>query len=388
MEHNEFLKNYLIYTSGNETPEVFHTWMGIACISGAVERRVWVPRGFSLIPLGMYILLAGNPGIVSKSSCLDLGTPLLEEIGASVFTGATSKRKFVDDMCQATRTVDTPEGQFEHCSITAACDELNTLLGSGGPEMEKFLVEMFSRTKKYEDKSRNAGSFLLPNPSLNIVACVVPHWFGNNMANNLSSTGLLARFIILYATEPRGSFPDPVVTPQAEAARQKCLEILFNLTSFYGPMTKTEGAVKYFEDWYNNYKIEYTEDYRMIDYLVRKKRAHVPKLAAIMALGDLRMEIQEKDYRRAIEQLDRVDDMTRQVYVLSGSNKFIIHMGRVNAILKAHKGKCELKLIMQILMSDFNIQEIRLIVEQLQEAGIVKMHKEGGKVYLIAKEDK
>jgi len=66
----KFLEDYLLFTQGNETPEIMHLWVGISVLAGAAEKRVWIDRGFFRNYLNLYIVLLGPPGVCSKSTSL------------------------------------------------------------------------------------------------------------------------------------------------------------------------------------------------------------------------------------------------------------------------------------------------------------------------------
>ena len=75
-----WLSAYLEFTQVSEAPDSFHFWVGVWTISGALRRKVYLEMGhFQWVP-NFYILLVSPPGIVSKSTCLNIGSSMLKEL--------------------------------------------------------------------------------------------------------------------------------------------------------------------------------------------------------------------------------------------------------------------------------------------------------------------
>lgn len=383
MEYCRFLESYRKYTSGNETPELIHLWVGLATLAGACEKRIWLPKGYFNIYMNLYLLFVAPPGVCNKSTSMGLGTTMLKEVGAQVFEGATTKGKIVVDMAESLRSFPGTDDTLQHSSVTFVSDEFNTLLSSGGPDVVRFLTEIYSKEGEYHDRTKTAGSFVLPNPFLNFMANMVPKTFGDSVADEAMSGGLIARFIIIYEDTCRGKYPDPIITPEQHAARQSALEHLFTLMSRQGALKQSEEAHEFYNDWYMKQSVDPQEDPRVAGYFVRKAKLHVPKLAGLMALGDGRMTIEVLDYERALDLLERTEKKMRMVYLLTGGNRYVHHISRIQHILEANKGKVKMRDLMRMFFQDLNMEEFKGIIAQLDYMGIAKKENRDGVLYLV-----
>jgi hypothetical protein len=384
MEYCRFLELYKKYTTGNETPELIHTWVGLAVLAGACEKRIWLPKGFFNIYMNLYLLFVAPPGVCNKSTSMGLGAKLLNDAGMMVFEGATTKAKIVMDMAESIQVFQTKDGDFNHSSVTFISDEFNTLLSSGGPDIVRFFTEIFSKETVYNDRTKSAGTYSLPNPFLNFMANMVPKTFGDNVADEALAGGLIARFIIIYEDATRGKYPDPVVTPDQYAARAEALEMLFNLADKYGPLSQSKEAHAFYNDWYCAQMIDPQEDPKLASYYVRKVKLHVPKLASLMAIGDGRFQVEKIDYVRALHLLHKTEKKLKMVHLLTGGNKYVHHMSRIQHILEANGGKVPMRDLMRMFFQDLTMEEFKAIITQLDFMDIATKREIDGVLYLVA----
>lgn len=383
MEYCKFLEHYRRYTQGNETPEMVHIMLGLATLAGAAGKRYWLDRGFFNVYLNLYILIVAPPGIISKSSSMDLGKDMLKDIGATVYDGAITKAKLVEDMVEAIETCECKDGTcFNHCSVTFMSDEFNMLLASGGTDIVRFLTEIYSTNSSYKDRTKGQGQYEIPYPALTLVGNLVPEWFGKNLANDASSTGLLARFVPIYEDTTRGKYSRPILEKEQLEHRSRALEILFNIFNGSGEMKMTKAAEKMYDEWYNRQKIEDTEQVRIAEYLARKIKTHSLKLSALMALGDMRTEVETIDVERALDLLEKIDSRLRLAYMMAGTNPHASQINRVLKVLEANKGLTSMKKLARMLRNDVTIDDFKSIISQIQEMGYARQRKVKDEWYL------
>ena len=384
MKYCRFLEQYRIYTGGNETPDSIHLWTGLTCIAGASERRLWLKRGpFDLI-LNLYVMFLAPAGVCAKSTAAGLGARLLEEVGAKVFGGSITKRKIVMDMQESIQAYAAPDGTpFMHSSVVFMADEFNELISSGGGEIIKFLTSIFSQEYRYVDRTATQGCFELPRPCLTILGNVVPQWFASNLANDMSATGLLARFIIVSETEKRGCYPKPTVTTEQLVARQKCIEILYWIYQQFGEVEVSDDAEAFFDTWYRKQKVNAGDDVRITDYMERKIKIHVLKVAALMALGDCRKVMEVIDIQRSLNIIEIEEKKLRAAYASIGTNRYSVYIQRILSILDSFGGKFPLRKLAQLLYANLTNDEIVAVIKQLKMMDMASVEMVKGVAYLV-----
>lgn len=375
MKYCQFIEDYLEYTQGNETPEIFHTWVAISTLAGACEKRLYLDRGFFRVDLNMYILLISPAGLCAKSTSMNLGLKMLKETQYTVLEGAILKEKIISDMCEEQKEYIQPDGTpFIHSSVTFVSDELNVLL-STGMDMVKFLVDMWSKDDLYIYKTKNSGSYEINYPFFNFIAAAVPQWFGSTIAGDMGSTGFLARCIIVFADKKRMKVPTPRVTPLQQYARERCVTRLAGIGELYGAITLSDEATEYYEAWYMEQDIAASEDYRMAGYFERRTKVHVLKVAALMAIGDGREQIEKIDFERTFHLFKITELRMRTAYTLSGQNKYTQYILQIIEKLAEAGGVLDAADVIKMIATDVDNYGVKEIFALMEDMSIIKIER-------------
>ena len=67
---DDWITNFMTFTEGLPTPEIFRLWSGISTIAATLERRVWVATGRGVIYPNLFVVLVAPPA-VGKSVAID-----------------------------------------------------------------------------------------------------------------------------------------------------------------------------------------------------------------------------------------------------------------------------------------------------------------------------
>ena len=79
-EIDHFLRDYVTYNEGTEIPSTFALWCGLAGVSAALGRRVWIDMGpFTIFP-NLYVVLVAPSARNRKSTAIGLIENMLREV--------------------------------------------------------------------------------------------------------------------------------------------------------------------------------------------------------------------------------------------------------------------------------------------------------------------
>lgn len=384
MQYCEFLENYRVYTRGNETPEIVHLFCGLSTLAGAAEKRLWIDQKFFNLYLNLYILLIGPAGVIAKSTSMGLALKMLREAGFNTLEGAVIKEKIIEELLEMVKVTETEDGGFLHSSTTYIANELNVLLAAG-VDMIKFLVDIYDREHAYVYKTKRSGQYEIPYPHFNMMGAAVPQWFGQYVGSDMGSTGFLARSIIVYEEKKRGMYPKIEYTDEQRRAREKCMEIIFHIANMYGEVKMSSEADEYFCAWYRKQASCAFNDYRINSYYERKNKVHILKIAALMALGDLRQEITKLDIERSIYILESIEKKMRLAYVIAGNNKLAPYIHQVVRAIDEKGGRIAISELIRMLYQDMDRDEIRNLIATMEDMGEAKRKREGDVTWLVRK---
>jgi len=271
---------------------------------------------------------------------------------------------------------------YPHTPVTYISNELNVLLSSG-TDMVKFLVDIWDRDESYAYKTKTSGTFEITYPYFNMLSAAVPQWFGGSVANDMGATGFLARCIIIYQDKKRGKYPRVVITPEQVVHREFCLSFITGMVNKFGSVKLTPAADKFYCDWYMLQEPLVTDDYRVQSYIERRTKVHMLKVAALMAIGDDRDEIDVIDLERCLHLLGKTEEFMRLAYAAAGTNSQATHIHHILTMVRAQPdGRMALKEVVRATYTEIDANTMRGILETMESLGYLKQVMVGPVRYL------
>ena len=382
MEYGKFLETYRLYSSGNETPELIHIWVALSTLAGACERRLWIDMGYFKLFLNLYVIFVAPPGVCAKSTSMGMGLDLLKRAGYFTLEDSVLKERIIEELCDAQKEAELPNGtKYIHSSITYVADELNVLLASG-VDMVKFLVTIYSKKDVFQYRTKKSGIYEVQGPYFNLMAAAVPEWFAKELVGDMTATGFLARCIIVYEEDKRMKAPRLTLSTEQKRARVDLLEIITSIGAMAGEVTLAPEAGDFYDEWYYGQNIPRSEDFRMRAYLERRTKVHVLKVAALLAISDLRLVITVADIKRALNIFRVTEKKMRIVYAMSGGNKLANHMVRVLALLDDNMGRMALRDLVKAFFYELDHESFKGVIQMLEAMEAVQRVKIGNTTFI------
>lgn len=346
---DNWLKSYLQYTVSTEAPDKFHFWVGVSTIAGALRRRVWIEQGYFQWVPNFYIILVAPPGIVSKSTTLNIGMNLLRQLeGVKFGPEAITWQALTQALAQAAELVLMPDASYMPMScITIASGEFGVFLDPNNKEFINVLTDLWDgKQGVWEKATKTQGSDRIENPWINIAACTTPGWIAGNFPEYLIGGGFTSRCVFVYADTKRRlvAYPSRELDPQFKELERKLVHDLEAISLLRGPFVLSDEAVAYGTEWYaSHYKDRPAEldNARFAGYLARKQ-THIHKLAMVLSAAykdDL--VIQRQDLEQAAAIVTALEADMPQVFEFIGLQGKAKFASDVLAIIKAHSPVAE-----------------------------------------------
>lgn len=180
-----WLQSYLDYTADTEAPREMHFWTGVSVLAASLRRRVWFDMGYFKWYPNFFIVFVAPPGIVKKTSTIDIGVDVVRNIKDVIFAPDSvtwpKLLKFLEDNQQTFKIVQ-PDGSViikEQAAVSAYIGELENFLKLKDEGFNGTLIALYDG--KVEDTSyshatvasTNAG---IKNPWLNLIGATTPSW--------------------------------------------------------------------------------------------------------------------------------------------------------------------------------------------------------------------
>lgn len=327
---DDWLKEYVDWASFVEAPIRMIFWTGVATLAGAVRRRVWIDmRAFQWVP-NFYIILVAPPGVVSKSTTINVGLNLLREIPGIVFgPDAVTWQALVTSFAEAQESALWPEKEIylPMSCITIGSDEFGTFFDPDDKHMVNLLISLWDGKRgSFSKITKTSGADHIENPWINMIACTTPGWIADNFGENMIGGGFTSRCIFVYAEKKRQlvALPDEVAPADYEERREKLIHDLEIISQLIGEMQITPPAREWMRAWYakhwENLPPELNNE-QFGGYLARKQ-THIVKLAMILSISKRdSLEILADDFDVAEKIIRELEANMPQVYQRIGQNE-------------------------------------------------------------------
>lgn len=287
----DWLTAYVEYASFSEAPKRMHFWTGVSAIAGALRRRVWIDMGYFKWYPNFYIIVVAPPGIISKSTTVDIGLNLLRRVpginfGPDVVTWQALVKAFAD----CNEQYKFGEEYHTMCAFTLTSSEFGNLLNPHDREMVDLLVTLWdSRQGGFSKVTKMSGSDMIENPWINMIACTTPSWIAGNFPEYIIGGGFTSRCLFVYGEhkEKFVAYPFLSIPEDLEARRNALIQDLEHIAvNLIGPYKMSPDSIEWGKAWYERHYSasapEGLDEPRFGGYRARKQ-THIHKLAMVIS---------------------------------------------------------------------------------------------------------
>lgn len=293
-KHEDWIQAYLNYSSYSEAPTKFHFWTGVSVLAGALRRHVWISQPFFQWTPNFYIVFVAPPGVVSKSTTMNIGMNLLREVPGITFgPSAITWQSLISSLAASREEFYVPDDDTVHnmSAVTIAVGEFGTFLDPSNKDMVDMLVTLWDgQVGNFEKATKTQGSDTVVNPWINLISCTTPSWIAGNFPEYMIGGGFTSRTIFVYADQKRQqiAYPADVIPENFRQMQQDLIHDLEHIaTNLKGEYKLSAEAKEWGREWYESLSDELQRarlDERLAGYLIRKQ-THVHKLAMVLAAG-------------------------------------------------------------------------------------------------------
>lgn len=302
----DWVDTFTRHTDYVTSPTLFRKWGAIACVAGALERKVWVrSQGSDLYP-NIYTILVGPPG-VGKSAITSRVQALWGEIPEHFIAPSnTTKAALMDRLVESKRVVMRPKetpAVHEFHSLKILSNELGVLLPAYEGEFMSTLTDLYDGTP-YEESRRSSktGAMKIDKPQFNLLAATTPAHLHDFLPAGAFDQGFLSRCFLIYSGEIilRPLFDNIAV--DAGEWRKLILD-LKHIARMFGEMKFTEEAGQAITAWHMGGRVPVPGHPKLHNYSTRRT-LHLLKLCMVACASNADdMLIRVEHYNTALDWL-------------------------------------------------------------------------------------
>lgn len=228
---DDFISQYLDYTSDTEAPAIYHRWSILAAMSAYMGRTYHIKHGhFNIFP-NLYVILLGGAG-TRKNTAINLAKKILRSGGyRTIAPTKTTKEKFFIDLAEQSGGGSDSEVDalldanlfgdsdgIDHNSsvcheIFIASGEFNTFFGNNILDFLTDLGEMWDFEGAFESKIKNGKSVVVYNPTISILGGTTPTQFSVTFPPEIIGQGFFSRTLLIYGERTRNKITFPEEPP-------------------------------------------------------------------------------------------------------------------------------------------------------------------------------
>lgn len=284
----DWITAYLKYASVTEAPRRMHFWAGVGAVAGCLRRRVWLDmKRFQWFP-SFYIIYVGPPGVVTKSTTIDIATDLLKQVpGIKFGPNAITWQALVTAFANASEAFEYKGVWVPMSPLTLAASELGSLLNLQDRDMINLLIELWDGKKSYEKVTKMSGNDTIEAPWINMQAGTTPHWIADNMPQAMIGGGLSSRCIFVYGNtkEKYIAYVDEHVDDTDADFRLMLIQDLEKISQMLGEFKIAKDAREWGRAWYEAFWRDAVSrmDDQMLEGYAARKQTHLHKLAMVLS---------------------------------------------------------------------------------------------------------
>jgi hypothetical protein len=386
MSSNRKLPNWLDawmeYTSNVETSSLFRKWVGLMCISSALQRKVRVEWGVGLTFYpNLYIVLVGKSA-TGKGTAMRPAMNIMKEIPAIKLSAqATSLQALISSMKNINLTDINSDGTTVfHSSLTIYAEELTVFLGHNNNELISTLCNWYDCEEDWEYDTIKRGDEKIHGVWVTLIGGTTPDLIRTSLPPDSIGGGLTSRIIFVYADKADQLSIFPTETPKQKDQFRLLVNDLETISLMSGEYSWTKEFMDLWADWrYEDHKNPPFQDPKFDGYCGRRK-VHLMKLAMVMSAATRDDLILTRDcLDGSIKLLNEVEQKMAFTFQGMGKSDIAELMFRANMIFaRERRGEIPFREFAKQFESDADKPTLDRMLDTLEAIGTIKViHKPG-----------
>jgi len=310
----DWLDSYIDYTSEQESPSLFHLWVGLSMIASALERKVWIDRGYYLLYPNLYVVLVGASARVRRTTAVNIGYNLFKEAlpNVTIVSQKTTPEALINIFVEEGRKRKMSGG-------TIVSTELGVFLGGGtrSGDIIQLLTDWYDCPKLFIYHTLSRGKEQMRNVYCNLIGSTTPIWLKESMPQSAIGGGFTSRIIFVYQSKPEKLVPFPVVNDRVKSLREKLIDDLREINKLGGEYRLSEEAREWYEEWYTEvFKPDLVAHSSLNGYYGRKHDTLLKVAMCVSASRKDELLIEEDDLKVALKCMNAVEKFLPQTVKL------------------------------------------------------------------------
>mgnify|MGYP001166806465 CR=1 FL=1 len=388
---DDWLSAHLRYTEESESPLSYHTWAGVAAISAALQRKVYMPWGHSTVYANNYIVLVGPSGIARKAEPIEIVRWMVDELNISTIGEDNSQESIIRDIKMSEITyVDPITGNHQFQSaVTCFCEELSVFTGYQNSTFLAYLTNWYDSRDRWTRRTKHQGVDEITGMCFNMLAATAPDWLPHILTKEAIGGGFTSRCIFVVEDAKRKTVTNPNLNMPDPSLRDDLIHDLEIIQSLVGEYKFSPEALEKYERWYEDMDKEMLSgrpilgDPALNGYASRRP-THAKKIAMVMAAShtdDLTIGIE--DLNRALAIMKNAEIKMNRIFGGIGRARYAEDTDNIIQYIKKRGSVRRSQLLKDFYrnVDDVSLESIITVLRDMKVIEVTVLTKEGDRDY-------
>jgi len=340
---DDWLTSYEEYTSYSEAPASYHTWTGISCIAGALQRKVYIKWPRPIYP-NNFIILVGPSGHARKNDAIQEGKVMLKSLTMPIISDDNSPESIIQQLAEdCAITFNDGDRTKVQTTATAFTPELATFTGNRNGKFLVYLTDWYDCADSWERRTKHQGIDTIRGLCFNLLGATAPDWIPYILTEEATGGGFTSRCIFIVEEDKGKIVADPNLLRPSPALKEDLLFDLECINMLTGELKFDEEAYELYTAWYiETMESDQRGDWAIPDPLFRgycaRRATHIKKLC--MALSTSRgdsLEISGADWERGLNLLTAAENKMPNVFARVGTAAYVQQTADILAYITQNK---------------------------------------------------
>ena len=247
--HEDFLEAYLQYTSRQESPEMFHRWVCISIIAGALDRNVYMDRGYYQLFPNLYIVLCAQSARLRKTVSSTIGAKLLYTAlgnGINYISQKITPEALIQELHKRFK-------KYEQSTGYIYSPEFAVFIGNskrGDDTLISLMTDLYDPKDRFAYTTITRGEIVCEYTCVNMLSATTPEWLKTSLPEYAIGGGFTSRIIFVFQSSTDRVVPFPHLSNKEKALKDELMHDLRMIHRMRGEYELTPEASNYYEDWY------------------------------------------------------------------------------------------------------------------------------------------
>jgi hypothetical protein len=379
--HTSWLEDYCDYTQYQESPRIFHLWVGLSTIAAVLNRNVYLQKGYDKLYPNLYTVLVSPTGKSKKTTSAKIGIfNFLNKVdNIRLLSPKTTPEGLITYLNMAPVIKIGTNTYDKQCTACLFAPELAAMLSNQSyvSTLTTVMTDFWDCPDIWDDNTRTSllkkDTIKLNDVCLNFLGCSTPEWLAKGLQEDSFGGGFMGRVIFVYSTKTNKTRESAwnEVPPEIKARGLTLLRDLQQMGKLRGAFKVEKEAYEFFIGLYLSHLGDFTG--RMAGYFERKL-TYALKLSMILSASlSNSMMISKSNITDAIKLLEEVEQEMAGAFVyINATNEAKIAQHILNLLIEYGGIATRKTLYKRIRHMIRNNREFDDIMEGLAESDLIR----------------